>query len=249
MKKIVFLLLVLILVCFLSSAEKEVRLTSLEWPPYSGQQLDQQGASIVVAKAAFMAMGYDLQVDFYPWARAVNLAKSNPKYDGYFPEYFDSSIENNFIFSNPIGTGPLGFAERKADPVNWSNLNDLKKHPIATVRGYVNTAEFDAMAENGEINVDPAVDDLTNLKKLSKKRVDLVVIDKFVMDYLLNTEAELKSSKGQLQFNKKLLEDKKLFICFKKGAKGESLSKIFNKGLEKINVEALMQDYFKMINK
>jgi polar amino acid transport system substrate-binding protein len=45
------------------------------------------------------------------------------------------------------------------------------------------------------------------------------------------------------QFNATLLEDKKLFICFKKGDKGEELAKIYNEGLKKIDIEAIMAKY------
>ena len=44
-------------------------LTSLLGPPYSGQQLAEQGASIAVARAALKVMGHQLEVDFYPWSR------------------------------------------------------------------------------------------------------------------------------------------------------------------------------------
>jgi len=40
--------------------------------------------------------------------------------------------------------------------------------------------------------------------------------------------------------NAKVLEDKKLFICFKKDAEGQRIAKIFNEGLKKIDVNAIM---------
>ncbi|WP_230425637.1 hypothetical protein [Spartinivicinus ruber] len=80
-----------------------VYLTSLDWPPYTGKKLKQQGASVAVAKAVFKAAGYDLVVEFYPWKRAVDLAKDDPKYAGYFPEYYAAELAQNFTFSEPIG--------------------------------------------------------------------------------------------------------------------------------------------------
>lgn len=88
MKKLSALLLTM-MVAFSSLAKAEtVYLTSLEWPPYSSAELPNQGASIAVAKAAFAAMGYQLEVEFYPWSRAVALATRDKKYAGYFPEYW-----------------------------------------------------------------------------------------------------------------------------------------------------------------
>ena len=51
-----------------------IQLTSLEWPPYTGSELPQQGASMAVVEAAFDAMGHDLEVRFLPWQRAVDQA-------------------------------------------------------------------------------------------------------------------------------------------------------------------------------
>lgn len=57
-----------------SAFSDTLKLTSLLWPPYSGQQLAQQGASVAVAQAAFERMEQQLVVDFYPWSRAIKLA-------------------------------------------------------------------------------------------------------------------------------------------------------------------------------
>jgi len=224
-----------------TAADKVVELTSLDWPPYSGKALSEQGASVAVAKAAFKAMGYELKVSFYPWNRAVALAKDKgSSYAGYFPEYYSDDIAKEFTFSEPMGTGPLGFAELKTKPVSWSVLDDLKAHRIGVVQGYVNTTDFDAMVANKSIKASSTISDVNNLKKLAAGRIDLAVVDKNVMNYLLKTDAQLKKSAGNLQFNGTLLEDKKLYICFKNTAKGKELADIYNQGLKKIDIAAIM---------
>ena len=124
MKKISLGIMLCIIVSLMLAESRSVKLTSLEWPPYTGQDLPEQGASIIIAKAAFMAMGYHLTVDFYPWQRAVYKAKEGKDYIGYFPEYYAESIESEFIFSEPMGTSPLGFAEK----VTLGFLLDLHSH-------------------------------------------------------------------------------------------------------------------------
>ncbi|MBU6954371.1 ABC transporter substrate-binding protein [Hahella sp. HN01] len=223
---------------------KNVQLTSLDWPPYTSEGLANQGASAAVAKEAFAAMGYTLEVKFYPWKRAVALAKNDPAYDGYFPEYYAKELEDDFILSEPMGSGPLGFAQRKNHQIDWSALPDLAKYRIGVVSGYVNTAEFDDMVANKQLNASEAGDDVKNLMKLVSDRIDLAVVDKNVMKYLLSTEASLKSAAGAIEFNPTLLEDKKLYICFKKGPRGEELAKVFSEGLKKIDVDKIMQGYF-----
>ena len=245
MAKLLSLIVTVLLAFPVASIQAEtVRLTSLDWPPYTGESLDQKGASTAVAKAAFEAMGYSLTVEFYPWKRTVHLAKEDANYDGYFPEYYAEELKQDFILSDPMGSGPLGFAQAKTKPVKWSKLSDLKPKKIGVVSGYVNTAEFDAMAAKGELNTSAASSDTKNLLKLVSGRLDLAVIDKNVMTYLLQSDPELKAHADKLEFNNTLLEDKKLYICFKKNARGEKLTKIFNEGLKKIDVEAIMKQFF-----
>jgi len=226
--------------------DKVIRLTSLEWPPYAGEAVDGQGASVAVVRAAAEAMGYTLEVKFFPWSRAVAMAQ-DPKsgFHGYFPEYSSEQVATEFLLSDPIGTGPLGFVEQAAAPVAWSSLADLAGKPIGTVRDYVNTEEFDAKAAAGELKVDPVVDDLTNIKKVGAGRIPLAVIDKNVLNHMLQTEPALASVKDKVQFNARLLEDKKLYVAFQRSPEGEAAAKVINEGLGKIDIAAITSKYFK----
>lgn len=228
-----------------AQAAEKVRLTSLEWPPYSGDSLPEKGASIAVAKAAFAAMGYELEVKFFPWSRAVAMAKSAPGYVGYLPEYYSVDVGKEFLFSDPIGSGPLGLAEPVAAPVSWSSVPDLSKYRVGVVQDYVNTDEFDKLVAAKKIKADTATDDKTNLLKLAGGRLDVAVIDRNVMNYLLAKTPELAAAKAKVKFNGKLLEDKKLYVCFRKTPEGTAMAKVFNDGLKKINVDAIVKKYLK----
>ena len=226
--------------------DKVIRLTSLDWPPYSSAGMDQQGASVAVVRAAAEAMGYKLEVKFLPWNRAVAAAE-DPKsgFDGYFPEYFSDDIASKFKLSDSIGSGPLGFVESSQTPVKWATLADLKGKAIGVVDGYVNTTEFDAKVASGELKAEAVSDDLTNIKKVAAGRIALAVIDKNVLAYLLANEASLAGSKDKVQFNEKLLEDKQLFIAFQNSDKGAAAADVINQGLKKIDVDAVMMKFLK----
>ncbi|MCD8522104.1 MAG: transporter substrate-binding domain-containing protein [Saccharospirillaceae bacterium] len=222
--------------------DKTVYLTSLSWPPYSDPQMAEQGASVAVAKAAFAAMGYNLVVEFYPWSRAVHLAKDQgSKYAGYFPEYYSDDIATEFTFSEAMGSGPLGFVQPAAKPVSWSSLDDLKAYQVGVVKDYVNTADFDAMVAAGQLKVSEVISDKNNIQKAAFGRIDLAVIDKNVLEYSVKTDPDLVKVKDKISFNDKLLEDKKLFICFKKDK--QAMADIFNEGLKKIDAAKIQADY------
>jgi polar amino acid transport system substrate-binding protein len=221
-----------------------VFLTSLSWPPYSDKDLKDQGASVAVAKAAFEAMGHTLVVDFYPWSRAVKLASEGAgKYAGYFPEYsYDS---NEFVFSAPMGQGPLGLVESKSKPIEWSNVADLAKYKIGVVQDYVNTEELDAKIAAGEIKAQTVTSDDINVQKVAGGRIDAAVIDSNVFNYLVNNEDKLKSFQGALQMNQQLLVVKDLHVAFRNDDTGKKWLDIYNQGLQKIDIKSLMDQYLK----
>ncbi len=240
-----------LLVCVLAmatgaafAAEKSIKLSSLDWPPYTGPSLADKGATAAVVKAAFEAAGYKVQIDFFPWERAVAMAKdANSGYAGYFPEYFSADNEKDFLYSAPIGNGPLGLAQNTTAPITFGSIDDLSKIKIGVVQGYLNTEEFDKRVAAGQIKTEEVVSDVQNVKKLEAKRIPAAVIDANVLQYLLKTEAA--SAKGKVDMHSTVLEDKKLFICFRKGPQGDEYAKALAEGLKKIDVNAIMSAHLK----
>lgn len=219
----------------------DYKMTSLDWPPYTGEKLSQKGASSAVVAEVMKTAGLGLKIEFYPWSRAVYLAKGDEGYIAYFPEYYSKANEADFLYSDPIGVGPLVFVERKADPVKWTTYDSLKGKKIGVVKDYVNTDELDAKIASKALAADEAPDDAKNLLKLAAGRVDVAVIDVNVYHYLVKNDPTVKAAAGQLQVNAKILEDKKLYVCFKKSPEGEKALKAFNQALKKVDVDALMK--------
>lgn len=219
-----------------------VRLTSLSWPPFSGPELPNRGLSTAIVERTLARAGLSLTVEFLPWQRAVSTGLKEPGYAGYFPEYRSAALgTGRCLLSDPIGSSPLGFAERVATPVDWRTLSDLTGRRIGTVRGYVNTDAFDRTVADGRLAVEPAVDDATNLRKLAAGRLDMAVIDANVMAHLLATDADLRPLRAQLRFNSRLLEDKTLHVCFRPGTEGEELRARFNRALASGGAESVLE--------
>lgn len=228
-----------------SAIAAEYKMTSLDWPPYTNDKLPAQGATSAVVTEAMKAAGNGLKVEFYPWTRAVNLAKADAGYVAYFPEYFSKENAAEFLYSDPIGTGPLVFVERKSAPVTWTSYDSLKGKKIGVVKDYVNTEELDAKIASKTLTADVAPDDVKNLQKLAAGRIDVAVVDINVYNYLAKNDAAVKAAAAELQVNAKTLEDKKLYVCFKKSPEGEKALKAFNEGLKKVNINEVMKKYFK----
>ncbi|NND71114.1 MAG: ABC transporter substrate-binding protein [Rhodothermales bacterium] len=224
---------------------ESVTLTTLEWPPYTSEALPQGGATTAVVKMALESVGLKAEVSTLPWKRAIADAKHNAQYVAYFPGYHCRHVDG-FVASDPVGNGPLGFAENTQSPFTWENLDHIgeQKLTIGTVLGYSNTDEFDKKAGTGWIKVVQAKDDLTNLRKLLRKRIDAAVIDKLVLSYMLATESELADSAKFLKFDERALEDKLLYLCFVDDENGRALRDRFNKGLANLDIQKIVDRYF-----
>ncbi len=226
-------------------AETDLSVTTLEWPPYTSESLPKGGVTTAVVQKAFEAANIEMAVDTLPWKRAISVARDEETAVAYFPGYHCRHVDG-FIPSDPIGNGPLGFAQNIEAPVIWENVDDIgeQKLKIGTVLGYANTDEFDEKAGTGWIRAIPAPDDLTNLRKLARQRIDLAVIDKLVLSYLLATEETLEGLSDVLEFNPKPLEEKTLYLCFNDTDSGREMRDTFNAGLAKLDVDAVVESYF-----
>ena len=229
-----------------AAGEQVVRVATLDWPPYTGKALPKGGATADVVRAAFEKVGYQVEVEYRPWKRAIGMAaKGTDEVIAYFPGYHCQHREG-FVASEPLGNGPLGFAEHVDAPITWTSVDDIgdQKLKIGTVLGYANTDDFDAKVGTGFIHAIPSNDDLTNLKKLVRRRIDAVVIDKLVLEFLKATEPSLESGADKLQFDETPLENKTLYLCFRDDDSGRTMKHIFNAGLEQIDYEMIVDDYF-----
>jgi len=232
---------------FGATAQAEtVKLTSLEWPPYTGASLPGQGGVTEIVREALASQGHELAVEFLPWNRAVDKATNGTDgVVGYFPEYFTDDA--TFVQSEPVGVGPLGLVENVGNPIAWSSVNDLKKLRFGVVDGYINTTEIDEGIANGEFtSLNKAPDDVSNIRLVGANRLDVAVIDKFVLGYLLETDKQVIGARGKVRFNNQLLEDKGLFINLPaNNPTAMAMLEDINAGLADMDVVAKLRAYFK----
>lgn len=225
-KKVLITLAVLLMLPLFLMGSKTIRLTTLEWEPYIGKGLPDQGFVHEIVTEAFKREGYTVQIDYYPWVRAVRMSDDGVV-DGYFPEYYAQSREEFALFSEPFKGGPVGFFKLKSNNISWKSLDDLRPYSIGTVRDYVNEEKFDAtdFLKKDEVN-----DDETNFRKLFGKRIDLVVADRFVGEYLVRNK--MPNNLPELEFLEPPLIEHSLFVCIsKKAADADAKLKAFNNGL------------------
>jgi sorbitol/mannitol transport system substrate-binding protein len=222
-------------------ANQTVRLVTSEREPYIGENIPGNGYVYELIKEAFQKVGYDVEIVFYPLARAHLLAEQG-KVDGILPVHYDESLLKTYSFSDPFPGGVVGLLKRKSMNVEYKldaqtsiteTLNKLKNYTFGILRGSLNTPEFDRanFLKKEEVN-----NDRQNLEKLFLNRVDLVVIDKY-------TAADLMVSHypqmiGDLEFLDPPLAKKSFHVAFSKNSKQhQKILEAFNKGLKEMTVD------------
>lgn len=213
-----------------------VYLSSLEWPPYVGEYLPENGSNAKIIRKAFAAMGYELKILFLPWRRTMHMADNAPSVVGYFPEYYSHERAQKYIFSNCYSCSPVSLLERRESPVSWDTVDDLAGLRVGFVAGYVNTPELDEAVANGTITADLAPSDKSNIMKVIKGRIDCAVVDPMVYGYLAATDNDIGRYVDKLQIEPRAFGLNELFVAFKRDGRGSFYARVLNDGLRKIGI-------------
>ena len=90
------------------------------------------------------------------------------------------------------------------------------------------------MISRRELMADTAMSDTANLRKLAAGRLDLVVIDQNVFAHLMQTEPTLQPFRETLVFDHHRLEEKGLYIAWRREGADLTLIKAINRVLGKM---------------
>ncbi len=179
---------------FNKGAGERLRIVTLNWAPYVGENICNQGWVQQLTVALLVSQGYEVESEFYPWARAVMTTETG-KADILYPEYFieedapsdwfkNDMRRDHLALSEKIPGGPIAFMKREGDGDYYDgDLRELQGERIGVVRGYQNTPDFDRLMDRGVFNEQLVENDTLNARKLANGRVNLIVGDPAVIRY------------------------------------------------------------------
>jgi polar amino acid transport system substrate-binding protein len=215
-------------------AAPPVRLATLEWEPYIGAGLPQQGYVAAVVRAAFADQGLAVELEFHPWEQSLQLARSGAV-DGVMPEYFSMQRETEFEYSSAFPGGPLVLYKRRESDLRFivdpmrdpeTALRALQAQRFGVVRGYLNSAVFDAADYLVKVEAD---DDDDNLRKLVDGEIDLAAIDRHVAEHLIATRHPDYAQ--AIEAMSPPLAEPPLYIAFSRKASSVRVRRAFDRGL------------------
>jgi len=179
MKKI---LLTIALVFFTASlcGAADLQVVTEEWKPYNYKENGEvTGMSTEVVKATLEKAGISYKIDVLPWARALKKARNEPNVLIY-TIVRNKAREKKFKWIGPLfstdnegdSTMSLYRLKDRKDIVS-KDLKGVIKYKIGVVRGNDLSSFKKAGLKEGK-QLFPVAEEVTNIKKLFKGRIDLI---------------------------------------------------------------------------
>lgn len=217
-----------------SNAEKTIRLASGEWKPYISEELDNYGPYSQIISEAFALEGVRVEYRFYPWKRAVYLARTGQS-DGSVAAVRTPEREKMFFYSNkPVFVTDRVFFYLKDTGFDWTNIDDLKNIRIGATQEYYYSHAFRKAENAGIITVERARNDSLNFRKLLRGRIDVFPVSREVGYSILKSEFGHEESKLVTHHPTPLTSSSFHVILSKKIVANEDTIEAFDKGLEKL---------------
>lgn len=220
------------------------RLTSLDWPPFSGEELPEQGAAVSLLREALKTQGIDLAVDFYPWSRAIMEAAKNKDYVGYFPAW-PAEVQLGFFPSSPMFSSPVSMMFPTNKPIEWIQEEDLFDHNLVFVQDYGYSRTLMKAVQKNLLTPQFVTTDLGQMKMVLSGRAEGGPIDDNVFAYLMRTHSELKGAQGQLALSPNRIGSNPLVVAIGDTADNKFLAITLNAALQNIRGQEFIEQYMK----
>jgi len=174
----------LLLLSQIATAEK-LRLVADAWPPFTDATLVNGGVATDIVSTALARAGYASDFEQVPWARAL-LGVGEGRYDVLVNAWFNEERTHIGQFSSEYLLNRVRFLKRKDTPIEYNNLQQLHTYPVAVVRGYAYSPEFDGDAALQKVQVHSFP---MAVRMLAADRVKLTLEDEYVARYYLARES------------------------------------------------------------
>lgn len=223
----------LLLVVPYAGAAETITLATTDWPPHYSPSLESDGYFSEISREAFKRGGYELNIEFVPWKRAIEGGKKGD-YDGVMGLVYSSERAHKMEFTKPIRAVNLVLIKRADSniPDNYSSYQELTSYTVGVPRGYILPKEF----EQAGFKFEFADGDELNLRKILKRRVDLIIDYGEVVYYFLNTK--YPENRGELKTLSPPLEVSPLYVTIsKQRTRSKEIVAAFNQGLESMQAD------------
>ena len=179
MKNIFILLFVLL--CSISGGQTtKLILASDIWPPFTNIEGEKRIALDIVS-VALERLSIENNIIIEDFQEVMTGIESD-HYSGSAALWYSEERANELIFSEPYLYNQLILVGRKGSDVNAASFNDLEEAKIGIVNNY---AYGEDIHQNSKIEIVKGLSDQKNLEALLSKKVDYILVDALLIQYLL----------------------------------------------------------------
>ena len=206
------------------------KITSLEWPPYAGSKVENQGHSIQKLRKLLQKQDITLIIEFYPWKRSKYLVETNNEYIGIFPAW-PEDVFDGAIISPAVDWSEIAILKIPDKVVSFDSIDELfEKYSVGIVSTYHYPKIIDNAIKKYPHNVERASNELSLLKKLLAGRGDVAITDPIVMQYLSKQEWSSKIETVSI------IMEKELVLAFRDDEENRQRLKLLTKLLKENEV-------------
>ena len=222
----------------LNAQEQTLNLSSDIWPPFTNVE-GEKAISLDIVKEALdridITVKYNIQ-DSVEIMSAIN----EGVYDGSAALWISEERKGELVFSEPYLQNQLILVGRKGSNVDVSSVLELGETRIGIVEGY---AYGKANAPNVEFI--RGKNDQQNLERLMTKKVDYIVIDALLIQYML--KYQINDVSALLEIASSPLRIKTLHFALSKNVKdAEEIMAKFNEEIKKMVADGTYHDILEL---
>lgn len=210
----------------LTSFAETWRMTSLDWQPYTGRYLEDEGFVTKIVRDKLATKNIGLQVDFRPFDRAIGEVVTD-RAVAMYPIWAVEDREG-FIASKKIAESLLAAMHKSDRNIEWEDLDSLfKKYRVGYIKSYTYSDKVKSAIKKYPNKVDEAKNEMALMRALYYGRIDVALTDPRVMLYLVKVE-----KLDGIVAHEKIIEKKPLVILFKDDEEGRRKLTLFNELLD-----------------
>lgn len=219
-----------------SAWARKLVLAATEYPPYYGESLDRGGPVAELTVAALREAGFEVELRFMPWARALKLGEQG-RVDGLVGVWRSPEREASFFYSEPVISNRIVLCRLAGGtPARFTGFDVLRPYTVGVVRGYADPPGLVAAG----VKTEPVTHDLQNLRKLLAGHLDLVLIDSRVAHYLI--QRNLGAEGRRIQCIAPPVQEHPQYLAISRSTPGgEAIAAAFNERLQRLRKTGAFQ--------
>lgn len=169
--------------------------------------------------------------------------KKTGAYDGLFGCWYRPEREQWFIYSEPVVANEFIFLKKRGRNIVLSeDLSSLGNYTIGYIRGYAIPLKLKPM--EGKLTFELVSQNIQNLRKLEKERVDMIIVDRFLSRYLI--AREMPTSDVFFEEIEPMVAKDFNHVVFSKKAMGIRLKvEAFNRGARELRERGVLETILK----